>query len=139
MSQRQIEKQLTTTRPANQMILFGVRFKADVTANQIRSRVFDPKKIIEGTYFTRQSTTPGVSYVMGQKNKDGKFVTQSIRFDRSIFDTNRAKGWFKRNIKRIQERDAKTYPYPKPYYTKTKLGQSTAFGRMVARKIARSA
>lgn len=140
MSTRQIEAQLTEIKPAIQQSLFGVRFKADTTANQIRSRIFDPKKIIKGTYFTRQSTTPGVSYVMGQNNKDGKFVTQSIRFDRSIFDTDRAKRWFNSNIKRIKDTDDKSYPYPKPYYIKTEgLGNSTAFSKLVGRKIAMQA
>ena len=87
---KETKKEKIIPERKGQMTLFGVRFKADVTANQIRSRIFDPKKIIEGTYFSRQSTTPGVSYVMGQNEKNGKFVTQSIRFDRSIFDTKRA-------------------------------------------------
>lgn len=109
-----------------QLTLFGVRFKADITENQIRSRVYDPKKIVQGTYFTRASTTPGVSYVMGQDDKSGKFITQSIRFDRDKFDKNAAKRWFKNNIKRIQERDLKNPPYPKPYYMSKNFSQALA-------------
>ena len=69
--------------------LFGIKFNPDVTENQIRARVLLPKKIIKGTYFIRASTTPGVSYVMGQ-DRSGKVMTQSIRFDRDLFDISSA-------------------------------------------------
>lgn len=113
-----------------QLTLFGTRFKADITEHQIRSRTYNPKKIVKGTYFTRASTTPGVSYVMGQDDRSGKFVTQSIRFDKKIFNKDSAHRWFKANIKRIQERDLKNPPYPKPYYTSTNFTE--ALGRQLA-------
>ena len=93
--------------------LFGIKFNPDVTENQIRARVLLPKKIIKGTYFIRASTTPGVSYVMGQ-DRSGKVMTQSIRFDRDLFDNSSAKRWFNSNIKRIKERDRQGYVYPIP-------------------------
>lgn len=93
------------------------RFNADQTIHEIRTRLIDPKKLIKTTFFTRQSTTPGVKYIMGQDRKSGKFLTQAIHFDNSIFDLAAAKRWFKANIKRIKDRDMKSYPQPVPYYT----------------------
>lgn len=95
------------------------RFNAERTIHQIRTRLIDPKKLIKSTFFTRQSTTPGVQYVMGQDEKSGKFLTQAIHFDNSIFDLKSAERWFKANIDRIKQRDLKSYPQPKPYYTKS--------------------
>jgi len=79
--------------------------RADATEKKIHCRVQNPKEF--GAFFMRKSTTPGVSYVMGQVDSN-QAIVQSVLFDKHIWDTRKAKIWFNRNIDRLLKRDRKS-------------------------------
>jgi hypothetical protein len=97
-----------------QMTLFGgfgiidlnvkKRCIADVTRTKIRCRVQEPEDFEQ--FFTRTSTTPGIKYVMGQM-KGKQAITQSVLFDKDIWNQSQAKHWFNKNINWLLERDKK--------------------------------
>ena len=78
------------------------RFKFDPnsTTNEGRWRLRDPKKVRQ--YFMRQSSTPGVSYVMGTDSRTGDEVVQAVRFDKTIFTEKEATRWWMKNRTRAK-------------------------------------
>ena len=73
------------------------KFDLNSTINEGRFRLLPPEQIEKGTYFRRESTTPGVSYVMGKNIETGKSEIQAIRFDKSIMPEVKAKVWWDAN------------------------------------------
>jgi hypothetical protein len=71
-------------------------FDENSTKNEGRFRLFPPENIKKDTYFSRNSSTEGVRYIMG-KTKDGKEIIQAIRFDKGRFTEEQAKNWFEKN------------------------------------------
>jgi len=91
------------------------RCMPDITKNKIRCRVQEPEDF--QSFFTRTSTTPGVKYVMGQAGKGA--ITQSVLFDKKIWNDRQARKWFNRNINRLLERDRKALNLQSLYGGKT--------------------
>src|SRR4030042_1787472 len=58
------------------------RCSPDITRKKIRCRVQEPENFEQ--FFTRESTTPGIKYVMGQM-KGKQAITQSVLFDKNMW------------------------------------------------------
>lgn len=73
-------------------------FDPNSTTNEGRWRLRDPNTVHR--YFRRESSTPGVSYVMGKDKSTGEDVIQAVRFDKVIFTEPEAARWWLKNKKK---------------------------------------
>jgi hypothetical protein len=81
-------------------------FDPNSTKNEGRFRLFPPKSVApelypEGTkHFRRQSSTPGVSYVMAKRPGEKQAITQAVRFDKKVISESQARDWWEKNKSR---------------------------------------
>lgn len=76
------------------------KFDPNSTEGEGRWRLYDPQKVDKRSYFRRESSTAGVSYVMGRASAGpakGDVVIQAVRFDKEKFSESEAAGWWSKN------------------------------------------
>lgn len=75
------------------------KFDSNSTPNFGRFRLKDPKIFVR-MWTRKDAHDPGISYVVGTL-ADGKYATQTILFDRSVWTEKKAGTWWKKNSSRF--------------------------------------
>jgi hypothetical protein len=77
------------------------RFDPNSTENEARYRLIDPKVFDQDTIrrwkIWKDIRTPGVRFVVGVDTRDKEWKPQAIRFDKSVFDEEKANKWWEEN------------------------------------------
>jgi 5-methylcytosine-specific restriction endonuclease McrA len=77
------------------------RFDPNSTENEARYRLIDPKVFDQDTIrrwkIWKDVRTPGVRFVVGVDTRDKEWKPQAIRFDKSVFDEEKANEWWEEN------------------------------------------
>jgi len=77
------------------------RFDPNSTENEARYRLIDPKVFDQDTIrrwkIWKDIRTPGVRFVVGVDTRDKEWKPQAIRFDKSVFDEEKANEWWEEN------------------------------------------
>ena len=96
-----------------------MKFKFDFnsTPNFGRFRLKDPS-LFSRMWTRHDSEYPGISYIIGNL-QDGKYATQAIRFDRSLWTEKRAASWWKKNSHRFTLKVRKNPNESLSWYLKT--------------------
>lgn len=87
-------------------------FDPNSTENEGRFRLLPPDSIKKDSYFRRESTTKGVSYLKGKDKITGREVTQAIRFDKSVMSEDKAVQWWEENKGRFPFASEELEPTP---------------------------
>jgi len=77
-------------------------FDPDSTENEGRFRLLPPDAILSDTILRIKADMDGIFLVQGASKQTDQTVTQSIRFDRQIFDEEQARNWWESNKGKFQ-------------------------------------
>lgn len=96
-------------------------FDKNSTSNFGRFRLKDPKEF--SRLWTRHdSNDKGISYVVGTLKGDGKYATQNIMFNRSLWTERKALSWWNKNKSRFTLKVRKKNPNKSLQYYLDRFG-----------------